>query len=105
VERLTGGRQEAGHRPATLPGDGLGRLHVDGVDVGAFFAVDLDVDEVGVHHRCDVRILEGLMRHHVAPVAGGIADGQQYRDAPPGRLRERLLAPRPPVDRVGGMLQ
>jgi hypothetical protein len=54
--------------------DRLHRLHVDRVDIGALLAVDLDVDEVVVHVGGGLRILEGLTLHHVAPVAGGIAD-------------------------------
>ncbi len=44
-------RQEHAHRPPARPGDRLHRLHVDGVDVGAFLAVDLDADEGVVEHR------------------------------------------------------
>ena len=44
-ERPAVGRAEHRHRPAALAGHGLGRLHVDGVDVGPLLAVDLHVDE------------------------------------------------------------
>ena len=45
VERHALRRQEHGHRPAAVPGHGLHGLHVDGVEVGALLAVDLDIDE------------------------------------------------------------
>ena len=45
------GRQEHRHRPSALAGHGLHGVHVDGVDVGSFFAVDLDADEPLVHQR------------------------------------------------------
>src|SRR3712207_8261525 len=43
--------------------------------------------------------------HHVAPVAGGVADGDQHGDGAPLGLPEGLVAPRPPVDRVLRVLQ
>src|SRR5699024_1839799 len=75
VEGCTVGCGEHRHGPATLPGHGLGGLHVDRVDVGAFLTVHLDVDEQGVHPFGGPEVLEGLARHHMAPVAGGVADG------------------------------
>src|SRR3954465_6361827 len=50
-ERLAGGREEAGHRPAAMTRHRLSRLHVDGVDVRPLLAVDLHADEVLVHVR------------------------------------------------------
>jgi hypothetical protein len=82
----------AGHR--------LHRLHVDGVDVRALLAVDLHVHEVLVHVRRGLVVLERLVRHDVAPVAGGVADRQQHRHPAPLGLLEGLRAPLPPVDRV-----
>ena len=55
----------------------LVRELVDPVHVGALLAIHLHVDEQPVHQRGGGRILEGLVRHHVAPVAGRIADGEQ----------------------------
>ncbi len=78
-ERTAGGVEEHGHGPAAAPRHGLDGLHVDGVDVGPFLAVDLDVDEPVVHHRGDGLVLERLVRHHVAPVARRVADGEQDR--------------------------
>ena len=74
--------QEHRQRPAAAAaGQHLVRELVDAVEVGAFLAVDLDVDEQLVHQRGSGGILEGLVRHHVAPVAGGVADRQQDRAA------------------------
>ncbi len=78
---------------------------VDLVEVGAFLAVDLDVDEQAVHCRRGRRVLEGLVRHHVAPVARGITDRQQDRLVLGPCLREGRLAPRQPRDRIGGVLE
>ena len=52
-----------------------------------------------------VRVLERLVRHHVAPVAGRVADRDEQRAVLVARPRERLLAPRLPVDRVVLVLQ
>ena len=103
-ERRAVRREQAGHRPAAVPGQRGRRVHVDGVDVGTFLAVDLDVHVVLVHHRGDLGVLERVVRHHVAPVAGRVADRQQDRDVPLARLGERLVRPLPPVDRIVGVL-
>ena len=78
-ERLALGRQEDGHRPAAVPGQRDDRVHVDRVEVGPLLAVDLDADEVLVHQRRRLRVLERLVLHHVAPVARGVADREQDR--------------------------
>ena len=105
VERLAGRGQETGHRPAALTGHRLRGRHVDGVDVGPLLAVHLDGDEAGVDLLGRRLVLERLVRHDVAPVAGGVADRQQHRDVAPRRLDERLVRPLPPVDGVVGVLQ
>ena len=48
---------EPAHRPAAAANHGIDRLHIDAVHVGTLFAIDFDVDEVGVHlrRRRDVR--------------------------------------------------
>ena len=88
------------HGPAASPGQRLDGVHVDGVDVGTFLAIDLDVDEPLVHDGGHVVILEALVGHDVAPVAGGIADGEQHRPVLGPGAAERLRSPRVPVHRV-----
>ncbi len=105
VERLGIRREEHRERPAAAAGHGLDRIHVHGVDVGAFLTVDLDVDEVAVHDRRHRRVLERLVGHHVAPMAGGVADRQQHRlVVGPGAV-ERGVAPLVPIHRVVGVLE
>jgi hypothetical protein len=53
-------------------------IHVDLINVGTFFAVDLDIDEKLVHHPRGRLILKRFMCHNVAPVTGGVTDRQQY---------------------------
>ncbi len=105
VERDAVGVQERGQRPAAVAGDALHGLHVDRVEVGALLAVHLDGDEVGVHERRGVVVLERLALHHVAPVAGRVADREQDRLVLASRSLERLGPPRVPVDRVLGVLE
>jgi hypothetical protein len=104
VEGAAVGGEEDAHGPAAGAGDGLDSLHVDGVDVGPLLAVDLDADEAVVEAGCHYRILEGLVGHDVAPVAGRVADRQEDRLVLGRRSRERLFAPRIPVDRIVGVL-
>ena len=66
-------------------------------------AVDLDRDEVLVEVGGELGIAEALARHHVAPVAGGVADRDEHRHVAAGGLGEGLLAPRPPVDGIVGV--
>ena len=70
VERGTVRRQPDAHGPAALTGHGLHRLHVDPVQVRTLLTIDLDVDEHLVHQRCRLLVLEGLVFHDMAPVAG-----------------------------------
>ena len=104
VERAAVGGEPHRHRPAAAAGERLHGLHVDRVDVGSFFAVDLHVHEQPVHDVGDRGILERLVRHHVTPVARRVADRQEDRLAFGARPLERFVAPRVPVDRVVAVL-
>ncbi len=103
--RLALGGEKHGQRPAALLAQQMQRVHVDLVDVRPLLAVDFDIDEQLVHHRRRRLVLEGLVRHHVAPVAGGIADRQQDRLVGVFRLRQRLRPPLPPGNRIVRVLQ
>ena len=47
------------------------------VEGGVELAIDLDGDEVRVEQRRDVGVGEALPLHHMAPVAGEVADGDE----------------------------
>src|SRR5262249_43745856 len=87
------------------PGHRLDGVHVDAVDVRAFLPVDLDRDEALVQQPRRRFVLEGFALHHVTPVAGRVAHGEEHRPVVRTGPIERLLAPRVPVDRVVGVLE
>ena len=103
-ERLQLRRQPDAHGPAAGPGRRLHERHVDAVDVGALLPVHLDRHEVLVEQRGDARVLERLVLHDVAPMAGRVADRQEDRLVLAPRTLERLVAPGIPVHRVAGVL-
>ncbi len=94
VERQLLGREEHVQRPAALAGHALHGLHVERVHVRALLAVDLHADELLVHQRRRLLVLEGLALHHVAPVARGVADRDEQRLVSLGGTSQRLLTPR-----------
>ncbi len=104
-ERPAVRQEERRERPAAAPGRELDGRHVDVVHVGALLAVHLDRDEVLVQEVRDGGVLERLPLHHVTPVAGGVADREEDGLRFPAGPRERLVAPRVPVDRVVGVLE
>ena len=104
-EGLALGGEEDRHRPAAVSRRRRDRRHVDRVDVGTLLTVDLDGDETLVECGGDRLVLERLMRHHVAPVAGGVAHRQQHRHVALPRLSKGLVAPLLPVHRVVTVLE
>ena len=98
-------REKDRHRPSTMAGHGLCGLHVDGIDVGALLAIDLDAHEVFVHERRDGVVLERFALHDVAPVARRVADAQQDGLPLITRTREGGTAPGIPVDGIVRVLE
>ena len=104
-ERRAFRREKHGQRPAARAlRKHLVRRLVDLIEIGPLFAIDLDVYEQPVHDRGDRRVLEALVRHDMAPVAGGIADREQDRLVLALCPLERFRSPGIPVDRIRRML-
>ena len=99
-ERLLLRRQDRGQGPAAAAVCRDAGLHVYAVHIRALLAVDLDGDIGFVQDLGHACVLKGLVRHDVAPVAGGIADGEEDGLVLPPRLLERLLPPGEPVHGV-----
>src|SRR5690606_2293871 len=53
VERLLVGGEEDVEWPSAVESHSLYRFHVDLVDVGTFFAIDFNANEMLIHHLCD----------------------------------------------------
>jgi len=105
VEGLEFGRQPDAERPAPLPGERLDVRHVHPVHVRPLLPVELDAHEVLVQEPRDRLVLERLVGHHVAPVAGRVSYREE--DGAVGRARglEGLIAPREPVHGIARVLQ
>jgi hypothetical protein len=86
-------------QPAT-PGRCLHKSHVNAIDIRPFFAVDFDVHELTVHDFGRPWILEGFVRHDMAPMTGRITDRKKDRFVFLTRFRKRLFAPWKPLNRV-----
>src|SRR5262249_9139245 len=81
----------------------LGDL-VDLVDIGALFAIDLDVDEAFVEELGGVFVFETLFCQIVAPRARQITYAEVNGLALVPRAFECLRSPRVPVDWIGSVL-
>lgn len=100
---LVGG-EEDGHGPAAVSGGELDGGHVDVVDVGSFFAVEFDADEVPVEGFGDFWVFEGLVGHDMAPVAGGIAYAEEDGFVLASGVLPHSVGPFLPVDGVVSVL-
>ena len=63
-------RAALGLGPAALARQLLDRVHVDGVDVGALLAVDLDGDVVAIEVLGDLRVLDAVLAQGHPPGRG-----------------------------------
>ena len=103
-EGLAGRSEQAGHRPAALAGHRGRCRHVDRVDIRALLTIHLDRHEGRVEHGCNLGIFERLVRHHVAPMAGGIAHAEKHRHVATAGFNKCLGTPLPPVHWIVGVL-
>ena len=98
-------RHQYGERPSALPGVCLADRHINTVDVRAFLTVYLDADKIPVQQCRNLVILKGFALHHMAPMTGRVADGEE--DGLILRLRffECLVVPPIPIHWVVGVLE
>ena len=98
-------RHEDGQRPPPGAGEGLTGVHIHRIHIGPLLPVYLDADKGPVEDLCHFGVPEGLPAHDVAPVAGGVADGEKDGLILPGGGEKCLLPPGIPVDRVIRVLE
>ena len=94
-----------GQRPAAGSGQRLAGRHIYPVHVRPLLPVHLDGDKPPVQYPGHLLILKGLPSHDVAPVAGGVADGQKDRLVLNDGGVKSLLPPAVPVDGVFRVLE
>lgn len=83
----------------------LAEVHQKLVNVGPLFPVDFDAYEIPVQKVSRFRIGEGPGSHHMTPVAGGIARGNQQQFVLADRMVEDPAVPLLPPDGIPGMLK
>src|SRR5256714_6587309 len=93
------------HRPAATARCCLDESHVNAIHIGSLFTIDFNVHKLASHDVGGGSIFEGLMRHDVAPVTGGITDREKNGLVFASRFFERLLPPGKPFHRVIGVLE
>ena len=99
-------REEDGHGPPALAAVcGQRGGHVDVVEIGPLLPVHLDIHKRAIHQGGDGLVLERLPLHHMAPVAGRVADAEEDRRVLRLGPGQRLFSPRVPVHGVVSMLE
>src|SRR5205814_7519681 len=68
--RLALRREKHRKRPSTVVAERVRGGLIDLIEIGAFFTINLDVDEKLVHERGRFRIREALLIHNMAPMTG-----------------------------------
>ena len=104
VKRFCLRRKKYGHWPATATSHGLNGVHVNGVDVRSFLAVNFDIDKQLVHERSGFDIFETFVGHYVAPVTRRVPNRKKYWLAASAGESKRIFSPRIPIDRIVAML-
>ncbi len=105
VKGFAVGCEPDAHRPAAVAGKRLRVGHVNLIDVGTLLAVHLDADVTCIERGGHVLVFEGFMFHDMAPVAGGVTDGEEDQLVLVLGLLEGFVVPFVPVDGVMRVLQ
>ena len=105
VEGVQVGREEDRHGPAALAGEPHHGGHVDVIEIRPFLPIDLNTDEVLREKLGNLLALEGFVLHNMAPVAGGVADGEENGLVLVPRFLKGFLAPGKPLHGVVGVLE
>ena len=87
-------------RSCSLSSAHLYEGHVDLINVRSLFSVHFDAHKVFAEQCANLLALKRLLLHHVTPVAGRVANGQEYRLALRLGFVKRLFTPRVPSIRT-----
>ena len=104
VDRPQVGAEEDVEGPAAVAALRLDEVHQVLVDVGPGLPVHLDADEIAVEKFGAGRIGKGFAGHHMAPVAGRVADRNEKRLFFGSGRSQRFDAPFLPPHRVVAVL-
>ena len=99
------GQKETIEGPATITRNNLTSFHIYLIHIGALLSVHLNTDKMMIHNICNILIFKRFTLHHMAPMAGGIANTNQYRFVFSYRPFKGFGFPCIPIDGVVGMLQ
>ena len=105
IEWATVGCGEDRHGPAAALCKSLHCAHIDAIEVWPLLPIHLDAHEMLIEECSYALILEGLVGHHVAPVAGRIADGEKDRLVLFPGFVQRRRPPGVPIHRIVRMLE
>ncbi len=97
-DKVEGPSSGAGHH-------GLCEFHVKSIDVGQFFSIDLNRDESIVHKGAYLFVSKAFSEHHMTPVAGGVANGEEDWFIFFAGFFESFITPWVPIDSVVGAHQ
>ena len=97
--------EQQGQGPAAAAVEGHAGLHIHRVHVRPLLPVHLHRHEAPVQDPGHLRALKGLPGHHMAPVAGGVANGEEDGFSLPAGLFKGFLPPGVPVYGVLCVLQ
>src|SRR5690348_12656335 len=61
-------------RPSPATGHSLHSIHIDMIEVGSFFSIDLNIDKKLIHCFCGDLIFKALLFHYMAPMTGCVAN-------------------------------
>ena len=103
IKRSTLGCGENGQWPPQVVGEGLSLRHIEGIHFGVFLSVHFDADQFLVQQFGGGLVIKALPRHHVTPVAGGVANGDHHRAVPTCGLGESFGPPGEPVHALVGV--
>jgi hypothetical protein len=79
-------------------------IHIHAINIRVLFTIHFDANEISIHELGTIFVFEYLALHYMAPVTSAIADGYDDRNISSLGFFPRLMAPGPPMHRIGSVL-